>query len=64
VERAEALYGLPVASVVGGLHYEGANAQDLEPHIQFLQARQPKVVALSSHCRFASNTPSYTYLHA
>jgi 7,8-dihydropterin-6-yl-methyl-4-(beta-D-ribofuranosyl)aminobenzene 5'-phosphate synthase len=49
VERAEGLYDLPVIGVVGGLHYERASAQDVEPHIQFLQTRHPKLVALSPH---------------
>ena len=49
VERAEALYDLPVVGVVGGLHYEGATASEVEEPIQFLQTRQPKLVALSPH---------------
>ena len=49
VERAETLYGQRVIGVVGGLHYEKATAQDVEPHIQFLQSRQPGLVALSPH---------------
>ena len=49
VEYAESLYGLPVIGVVGGLHYEDASSEDVQPHIQFLQSRQPKLVALSPH---------------
>lgn len=49
VERAEMLYGQTVIGVVGGLHYGNAAAQELEPHIQFLQSRQPELVALSPH---------------
>jgi 7,8-dihydropterin-6-yl-methyl-4-(beta-D-ribofuranosyl)aminobenzene 5'-phosphate synthase len=49
VTRAEALYGLPLAGVVGGLHYEGASAADVSTPIQFLRSRQPKLVALSPH---------------
>jgi 7,8-dihydropterin-6-yl-methyl-4-(beta-D-ribofuranosyl)aminobenzene 5'-phosphate synthase len=49
VERAERLYGSPVVGVVGGLHYEGASAEDVQPHIAFLQSRHPILVALSSH---------------
>jgi 7,8-dihydropterin-6-yl-methyl-4-(beta-D-ribofuranosyl)aminobenzene 5'-phosphate synthase len=49
VERAEGLYDLPVIGVVGGLHYEGATTEDVQPHIRFLEARQPKLVALSPH---------------
>jgi hypothetical protein len=39
VGRAEALYGLPVFGVAGGLHYGNADGKDLRPAIQFLQAR-------------------------
>jgi len=49
VERAETMYGLPVVGVVGGLHYEGLTADDVQPHIQYLQSRQPVLVALSPH---------------
>lgn len=49
VERAEELYGFPVAGVVGGLHYATESAEELQQHIAFLQDRQPKVVALSPH---------------
>lgn len=49
VTRAEALYKQPVIGVVGGLHYGDATAQEIAPHIQFLQTRQPKLVALSPH---------------
>jgi 7,8-dihydropterin-6-yl-methyl-4-(beta-D-ribofuranosyl)aminobenzene 5'-phosphate synthase len=46
---AESLYGSPVVGVVGGLHYEGLSADDLQPHITFLQSRNPVLVALSPH---------------
>jgi len=49
VERAELLYGQTVIGVVGGLHYLKATAQDVQPHIQFLQDRQARLVALSPH---------------
>jgi 7,8-dihydropterin-6-yl-methyl-4-(beta-D-ribofuranosyl)aminobenzene 5'-phosphate synthase len=49
VARAEALYGGEVVGVVGGLHYGAASAEDLQPHIQFLEPRQPKLIALSPH---------------
>lgn len=52
VERAEMLYGQPVAAVVGGLHYQNAGSAALQPHIQFLQAREPVLVALSPHDSF------------
>jgi 7,8-dihydropterin-6-yl-methyl-4-(beta-D-ribofuranosyl)aminobenzene 5'-phosphate synthase len=49
IMRAESLYELPVVGVVGGLHYEGAIADELQPDVQFLQSRNPVLVALSSH---------------
>jgi len=49
VERAESLYGQPVIGVIGGLHYGEASLEDVQPHIQFLRARQPKLIALSPH---------------
>ena len=49
VKRAEALYGLKVIGVVGGLHYEKFNSEDVQPHIQFLESRQPELIALSPH---------------
>lgn len=49
VARAEELFGEDVIGVVGGLHYGGASAEDVQPHIQFLAVRQPKLIALSPH---------------
>ena len=49
VERAESLYGEPLVGVVGGLHYLMASAQELQPQIEFLQARPMRLVALSPH---------------
>ena len=49
VERAETLYGHPVVGVVGGLHYEQATAEEVQPHIEFLQSRGLSLVALSPH---------------
>lgn len=49
VARAEELYGETVVGVVGGLHYEKMSAEDAQPHIQFLEPRQMKLVALSPH---------------
>jgi len=49
VSRAEALYDQQVVGVVGGLHYEKLSAEDVQSHIQFLEARHPKLVALSPH---------------
>jgi 7,8-dihydropterin-6-yl-methyl-4-(beta-D-ribofuranosyl)aminobenzene 5'-phosphate synthase len=49
VARAEALYSRQVVGVVGGLHYEKISAEEVQPHIQFLEPRQPKLIALSPH---------------
>jgi 7,8-dihydropterin-6-yl-methyl-4-(beta-D-ribofuranosyl)aminobenzene 5'-phosphate synthase len=49
VVRAEALYGGQVVGVVGGLHYGEASLEGIKPHIQFLEGRQPKLIALSPH---------------
>jgi 7,8-dihydropterin-6-yl-methyl-4-(beta-D-ribofuranosyl)aminobenzene 5'-phosphate synthase len=49
VTRAETLYRVPVVGVVGGLHYEKLTAEEVQPHIEFLEPRQPKLIALSPH---------------
>jgi len=49
IARAEALYQHPVIGVVGGLHYGDAEAPDLADPIQYLQSRQPTLVAVSPH---------------
>lgn len=49
VSRAEALYGEQVVGVVGGLHYLQASGAEIQPHIHFLEPRQPKLIALSPH---------------
>lgn len=49
VLRAEALFDQPVIGIVGGLHYEGTSLEELQPHIEFLQERQPLLVSLSPH---------------
>jgi len=49
VTRAEALYGVEVVGVVGGLHYGEAGRKEIQPHIQFLESRHPKLIALSPH---------------
>jgi 7,8-dihydropterin-6-yl-methyl-4-(beta-D-ribofuranosyl)aminobenzene 5'-phosphate synthase len=49
VTRAEELYGEPVVGVVGGLHYEKLNAEDVQPHIEFIESRQPHLIAVSPH---------------
>ena len=49
VKRAEALFDAPVIGVVGGLHYLDSTEEALQPHIEFLQQRNPQLVALSPH---------------
>jgi 7,8-dihydropterin-6-yl-methyl-4-(beta-D-ribofuranosyl)aminobenzene 5'-phosphate synthase len=49
VLRAETLYEANVVGVVGGLHYGEGTNEEIQPHIQFLAPRQPKLVALSPH---------------
>lgn len=49
VERAESVFGESVVGVVGGLHYEKMSTEEVQPHIQFLEPRQPKLIALSPH---------------
>lgn len=49
VARAEALTELPVAGVVGGLHYEAVSEEQLAAHVAFLAGRDPQLVALSPH---------------
>lgn len=49
VTQAEALFTEPVIGIVGGLHYEGLTSAELDPHIQFMVEREPKMVALSPH---------------
>lgn len=49
IERAEAVFTLPVVGVVGGLHYLKAMEEDLTQPIEFLALRNPQLVALSPH---------------
>jgi 7,8-dihydropterin-6-yl-methyl-4-(beta-D-ribofuranosyl)aminobenzene 5'-phosphate synthase len=49
VARAEALFAEPVVGIVGGLHYGDASADEVAPHIRFLDERAPRLVALSPH---------------
>jgi 7,8-dihydropterin-6-yl-methyl-4-(beta-D-ribofuranosyl)aminobenzene 5'-phosphate synthase len=49
VQRAESLYGEEVVGVVGGLHYVKETVEEVQPHIQFLQSRPLRLVALSPH---------------
>lgn len=49
VARAESVFDEPVTGIVGGLHYEGLSTTELQPHVDFLAARDPQLVALSPH---------------
>jgi 7,8-dihydropterin-6-yl-methyl-4-(beta-D-ribofuranosyl)aminobenzene 5'-phosphate synthase len=49
LERAEAAFDVPVAGVIGGLHYGAADAAALAGDIQMLQVLNPVVVGLSPH---------------
>lgn len=49
IARTEALYSLPVVGIVGGLHYEGFDFEDVQPHVEFLASRNLKLVAVSPH---------------
>lgn len=49
VARAETLVEQPVIGIVGGLPDEGKSAKDVQPHIEFLQARNLIFIALSPH---------------
>jgi ketopantoate reductase len=49
LERAKKAFEAPVVGVLGGLHYEDADAADLKDEIALLQAIQPQIVALSPH---------------
>ncbi len=49
VARAESLFGIPVVGVVGGLHYMGMNAEQVQPHLDFIRSMNPSLVALSPH---------------
>jgi 7,8-dihydropterin-6-yl-methyl-4-(beta-D-ribofuranosyl)aminobenzene 5'-phosphate synthase len=49
VARAEALFEQPVVGILGGFHYEGKSAEEVQPQIEFLQARDLLQVGLSPH---------------
>ena len=49
VSRVESMFDGSVIGVVGGLHYEKTSREDVQPHIQFLESRQPKLISLSPH---------------
>ncbi len=49
VARAQAAFGGPIAGVVGGLHYEGFTAEQVQPHLDFVKRLNPQLVAVSPH---------------
>lgn len=49
IARTQALFDEPIVGIVGGLHFENADARTMQPEIQQLQALQPQLVALSPH---------------
>ena len=49
VARAQALFDEPIIGLVGGLHYEGMTQEQVQPHIAFVKALRPQLVAVSPH---------------
>ncbi len=49
VARAQATFDEPIVGIVGGLHYEGLTREQVQPHIVFVRALEPQLVALSPH---------------
>jgi 7,8-dihydropterin-6-yl-methyl-4-(beta-D-ribofuranosyl)aminobenzene 5'-phosphate synthase len=49
IARAQMLFDEPIIGIVGGLHYENAEAQAVQPDIQRLRALQPQLIVLSPH---------------
>jgi 7,8-dihydropterin-6-yl-methyl-4-(beta-D-ribofuranosyl)aminobenzene 5'-phosphate synthase len=49
VARAQAPFDEPIVGIVGGLHYENMSADEVLPHIRYLQELKPQLVALSPH---------------
>ncbi len=49
VARAQALFNEPVAGIVGGLHYQDLTREQAQPHIAFIAALHPQLVAISPH---------------
>jgi 7,8-dihydropterin-6-yl-methyl-4-(beta-D-ribofuranosyl)aminobenzene 5'-phosphate synthase len=46
---AQAALDAPIVGIVGGLHYEGLSREQAQPHIAFIHALDPLLVALSPH---------------
>jgi 7,8-dihydropterin-6-yl-methyl-4-(beta-D-ribofuranosyl)aminobenzene 5'-phosphate synthase len=49
IARAQALFDEPIAGIVGGLHFEEAGVQAMEPYIRQVEALDPQLIALSPH---------------
>lgn len=49
VARAQMIFDKPIVGIVGGLHYEGMTAEQVQPHIAFVRKLNPQLVALSPH---------------
>ncbi len=49
VERVRALFDEPIVGIVGGLHYEGLTHEQVQPHIDFVTALNPQLIAISPH---------------
>ncbi len=49
VARVHALFDEPIVGIVGGLHYEGMTHEQVQPHIDFVTALKPQLLAISPH---------------
>lgn len=49
VTRADAVFDEPIVGIIGGLHYEGFTREQTQPHLAFIDALDPQLVALSPH---------------
>lgn len=47
--RAHAVLDGPIVGFVGGLHYEGISREQVQPHLNFVSAHRPQLVAVSPH---------------
>lgn len=49
VARAQMTFDEPIVGIVGGLHYEGLTAEQVQPHIAFMKKLNLELVSLSPH---------------
>lgn len=49
VARGQATFAEPIVGIVGGLHYEGFTRAQTQPHIDFVKALAPQLIAISPH---------------